>query len=320
MSLFGRGRSVTDVERMRAAREQGGPALELGQLDDGARPRKPSPGSKFASQFASLPGKLSPRKGGAAPPRKVLEIGSPSASSHVFAPPSPALHHPLPPSHHSVVATRPRTSSSPHFPALALTATARPPLPRAATVLAAKFQNSTNLKERLVAGAEIGKEWGLKSKGRLEERWKQSAAASTVLSSSTNDRPPMSPLGALDNPIKLPATILGVKVPKRTGVAFGVQLKDVVEATRIPDDGLHRKKDTDEITGDDARKWLPAVALRCLEYLEEWGRKEEGIYRSVATSSGARRSGGSLMLCHCVQGAWEQLPDRTTPRPVRCRV
>lgn len=85
--------------------------------------------------------------------------------------------------------------------------------------------------------------------------------------------------------IKLPCTILGVRVPKRSGEAFGIHLETAVERTRVRDEGeTLRRKYTDEVTGDGARLWLPAVAFRCFEYLEEWGRKEEGIYRSVARS------------------------------------
>ncbi|KAL8281214.1 hypothetical protein RQP46_006248 [Phenoliferia psychrophenolica] len=125
-----------------------------------------------------------------------------------------------------------------------------------ATVLATKFANSTNLKDRLVSSATgLSKEWGKKSKG------------------------------ASDNPIKLPTTILGVKVPRKSGVAFGVPLERVVEETRIPlYEDHYRKRDTDEVTGDEARRWLPAVAVRCFEYLEEWGKKEEGIYRVPGSS------------------------------------
>ncbi|KAM0756250.1 hypothetical protein T439DRAFT_320948 [Meredithblackwellia eburnea MCA 4105] len=93
------------------------------------------------------------------------------------------------------------------------------------------------------------------------------------------------PLGTSENPIRLPATILGVRVPKMSGVVFGRPLEEVVEKTRVRDfDGLHRRKDLDEVKGDEARKWMPGIVFRCLQYLEEWGKKEEGIYRVPGSS------------------------------------
>lgn len=66
-------------------------------------------------------------------------------------------------------------------------------------------------------------------------------------------------------------------------MAFGVSLEDVVERTRIEDSevGGLRKANTDEVTGDLVKRWTPAVCFRCLEYLEIWGKREEGIYRCV---------------------------------------
>jgi hypothetical protein len=112
------------------------------------------------------------------------------------------------------------------------------------------------------------------------------------LSDSWKNRPTSSlpSVAPMENQaIRLPCTILGVKVPKRSGEAFGIHLETAVERTRVRDgDGTLRRKDTDEVTGDGARFWLPAVAFRSFEYLEEWGRKEEGIYRSVSLSSASR--------------------------------
>ncbi|KAK4695991.1 hypothetical protein P7C70_g8451, partial [Phenoliferia sp. Uapishka_3] len=304
---------------------------------DSSRPRRPSPASKFAAQFAALPGRLSPKKanskeGPPLPPRKGLSISGPL--DHLATSPFPsnfnsssdAYHLPPPPSHSTMLSIRSRTASTPHATATtayAISQANRPPLPRAATVMsqAARFANTTNLKERLVAGAGIGKEWGKKGREKLEERWKltmqqstESGAAgySTTGSTSSNfsnsttssashrhnlssassssaphpRTPSPSPLGALDNPIKLPTTVLGVKVPKKSGIAFGVKLESVVEKTRIEDGGmmLGRKRDLDEVTGDEARKWLPAIAFRCLQYLEHWGKTEEGIYRVPGSS------------------------------------
>lgn len=80
----------------------------------------------------------------------------------------------------------------------------------------------------------------------------------------------------------LPASILGHRLPKNPPrLAFGLPLPEVVQSTRVQDPGgaLHRKKDDDPVTGDEARRWLPSVAYRSLQYLEEWGKTEEGIYR-----------------------------------------
>lgn len=81
----------------------------------------------------------------------------------------------------------------------------------------------------------------------------------------------------------LPSTILGHRIPKNSPyLAFGLPLVEVVETTRVKDEGgitLHRKKDDDPVTGDESRRWLPSVAFRCLQYLEEWGKTEEGVYR-----------------------------------------
>ncbi|GAA6002572.1 Rho GTPase-activating protein [Rhodotorula paludigena] len=100
-------------------------------------------------------------------------------------------------------------------------------------------------------------------------------AAADGPSSST-----MSAAGAAAAAIKLPSTILGVRVPNARGQAFGQPLAPLVSATRAPAAvGAATRADDDEVTGDAARAWLPGVAFRCLQYLDEWGRKEEGIYR-----------------------------------------
>ncbi|GAA5876089.1 hypothetical protein JCM8547_002633 [Rhodosporidiobolus lusitaniae] len=85
------------------------------------------------------------------------------------------------------------------------------------------------------------------------------------------------PTGALA--IRLPTTILGVKVPSQRGLAFGVPLAPLVTLTRVPAPPVHTPYSSDEITGTLAREYLPGIAFRCMEYLSLWGEKEEGIYR-----------------------------------------
>lgn len=168
-----------------------------------------------------------------------------------------------------------------------------PPLPLSVTVpiLTPRVANAAlNFKDRFVASAGgLGREWGKKGKGKLQDKLVRrnsggySASPFTLgIMQSGTDRS-NSPLGASDNPINLPATILGVRVPRRCGMAFGVSLEDVVERTRIEDSevGGLRKANTDEVTGDLVKRWTPAVCFRCLEYLEIWGKREEGIYRCV---------------------------------------
>lgn len=83
--------------------------------------------------------------------------------------------------------------------------------------------------------------------------------------------------------VKLPAMLFAVSVPDRHGVVFGRPLVQVVEATRTP--SLVRPCSADQVLGDDARYWLPGIAYRCLEYLEEWGMREEGVFRVPGRSS-----------------------------------
>ncbi|SGY18971.1 BQ5605_C014g07523 [Microbotryum silenes-dioicae] len=85
--------------------------------------------------------------------------------------------------------------------------------------------------------------------------------------------------------IRLPCLILGVRVPRRSGMAFGIKLDRAVQLSSVTLSDVHRKRDEDPITGDEAKSWLPAVAYRCLQYLEEWGKKEEGIYRIPGRSN-----------------------------------
>lgn len=146
------------------------------------------------------------------------------------------------------------------------------------------------LKDRLAAGVGFGREWGGKGKEKLQEGWRVGSAAvgrpsndkTTLGSSPTDDSAFAAGHARARSSSPLPSAILGHRLPKNPPhLAFGLPLVEVVEATRVQDIGgaVHRKKDDDAVTGDEARRWLPSVAFRSLQYLEEWGKTEEGVYR-----------------------------------------
>ncbi|GAA5860264.1 hypothetical protein JCM1840_002840 [Sporobolomyces johnsonii] len=114
-----------------------------------------------------------------------------------------------------------------------------------------------------------------------------SSASSPQLDSHySSPFPPSSSSAPSSAAIKLPATILGIRVPAVRAIAFGLPLAPLVDSTRITTPSLlHRPKSFDPVTGDLALFWLPGVAYRCLQYLEEWGPKEEGIYRVPGRSN-----------------------------------
>lgn len=102
-------------------------------------------------------------------------------------------------------------------------------------------------------------------------------------SASTPSGSRTSALSPARGAVRLPTVLYSVSVPDRHGVVFGRPLVAVVELTRAP--SLPRPSSKDEVTGDDARYWLPGIAFRCLEYLEEWGMREEGVFRVPGRSS-----------------------------------
>ena len=102
-------------------------------------------------------------------------------------------------------------------------------------------------------------------------------------SASTPSGSRSSALSPARGSVRLPTVLYSVSVPDRHGVVFGRPLVAVVELTRAP--SLPRPSSKDEVTGDDARYWLPGIAFRCLEYLEEWGMREEGVFRVPGRSS-----------------------------------
>ena len=153
--------------------------------------------------------------------------------------------------------------------------------------------SSSKLKDRFAAGVALGRSWASQAAESRHATKLQSLAVSSSManiptrstpSPSSDSFPPPTPHGT---EIKLPATILGVRVPKACGVVFGVDLEFAVASTHVPSDGLVRstQERMDEVSGDEARTWLPAIAFRCLQYLEVWGRTEEGIFRVPGRSN-----------------------------------
>lgn len=163
------------------------------------------------------------------------------------------------------------------------------------TPLSSRFNpTSQKLKARLLTSAILGKEWGKKGKERLTEGWAAGRRNSSVLTglvagsnTSGSSRNPLNnssngneSANLLPGGIRLPCIILGVHVPNVQHQAFGIPLELAVQRSTVKNGGTYRSRDMDEVNGDSARRWLPTVAVRCLEYLEVWARKgEEGIYR-----------------------------------------
>lgn len=155
---------------------------------------------------------------------------------------------------------------------------------------------SNKLKDRLAAGVALGQSWAAQAaKSKAAARAQQSLADSGLVGFATSSPLLVSGSGsgsahaggtgggaASGSEIKLPATILGVRVPKLSGACFARELAPAVESTRVRNDGpavRSARERNDEVTGDEARNWLPGIAYRALQFLEEWGRTEEGVYR-----------------------------------------
>ncbi|GAA5833007.1 hypothetical protein JCM3766R1_000396 [Sporobolomyces carnicolor] len=171
----------------------------------------------------------------------------------------------------------------------------------------------TGLRDKFVAGYGLTKEWGGKGKGKLQEFAQGGAGgggggSSQPRSSTSSERPstlPTSssspqletfpphsttspsipPATSTSNPVRLPCVIFGVSVPRVSGVAFGTSLSPLVAATHLSSSLPPRPQSLSPITGDACLLYLPAIAYRCLEYLSEWGLKEEGIYRIPGRSN-----------------------------------
>ncbi|GAA5986544.1 hypothetical protein JCM11641_003669 [Rhodosporidiobolus odoratus] len=176
--------------------------------------------------------------------------------------------------------------------------------------------HSAKLKDRFGAGVGLAREWGGKGGKAVVGGWRglqsarsgavspslesphlPSSASSPALDLAASAKLPPSPSMPLSSfassssglysvvstssapAIKLPCTILGVRVPNLRNQAFGVPLAPLVTQTRLPPPNVHTTSDDDEITGSLSRLWLAGIAFRCLQYLDEIGRSEEGIYR-----------------------------------------
>jgi hypothetical protein len=71
-------------------------------------------------------------------------------------------------------------------------------------------------------------------------------------------------------------SIYGVKVNRNlVGLAFGLPLDS---RPKVPVD-LDEEDDNDPVTGTNCKIFLPIIVRRCLEYLDNVGVNEEGIYR-----------------------------------------
>jgi hypothetical protein len=71
-------------------------------------------------------------------------------------------------------------------------------------------------------------------------------------------------------------SIYGVKVNRNlVGLAFGLPLDS---RSKVPVD-LDEEDDNDPVTGTNCKIFLPIIVRRCLEYLDNVGVNEEGIYR-----------------------------------------
>ncbi|GAA5879115.1 hypothetical protein JCM16303_001303 [Sporobolomyces ruberrimus] len=180
----------------------------------------------------------------------------------------------------------------------------------------------SGMKDRFAAGVGFTKEWGGKGKGKLQEFASQSqqprsstsswetntsaggggggggSSSSTFPSSASSPQfdtfphhpqsssgPGQPPSSSSSSSIRLPAIIFDIHVPKVTGVAFGTPLSSLVASTHLSSSLPPRPVSLSPITGDQCTLYLPAIAYRCLEYLSEWGLKEEGIYRIPGRSN-----------------------------------
>ncbi|GAA5906453.1 Rho GTPase-activating protein [Sporobolomyces salmoneus] len=162
------------------------------------------------------------------------------------------------------------------------------------------LKQTGGLKDKFVAG------YG-KGKGKLQEFTQSSSSSASrgdgpPRSSTSSERIPnsasspqfetfpssisqSSSSSSTSNSIRLPSVIFDIPVPRITGIAFGTPLSSLVSQTHLSSSLPPRPQSTSPITGDASLLYLPAIAYRCLEYLSEWGLKEEGIYRIPGRSN-----------------------------------
>lgn len=146
----------------------------------------------------------------------------------------------------------------------------------------------TNL---VVGAAAKVRNTGTKGKERLLSASDAAAAGSPVVSPRLSPNPQHSAsfrnLGR--RPSVSSVVILGVSIPaNRAGEVFGAPLQvaadrtclkqagDLPEQYAVSQAALSRRRE--------ACKYLPAIAIRCLDYLNEYGKTEEGIYRIPGSS------------------------------------
>ncbi|KAK4051703.1 hypothetical protein OIO90_004653 [Microbotryomycetes sp. JL221] len=185
-----------------------------------------------------------------------------------------------------------------------------PSRPNAPVTFGPRANQSTNQpwRDRLATGVSIGKEWSGKGRGLLQEGWKLGSAAvsqaTTSSASSATMSGRLSPMAMSAQPMSTSSssssnetnnrtatstrakpstttTIFGVKVPASNPpqLVFGLPLPIAVSNTAMKSSHLYRPPSNDPVTGDDAGRWLPRIAWRCLQYLEHDAMLEEGIYR-----------------------------------------
>lgn len=261
-------------------------------------------GGKFEATPWDSPSQMAPPSPASAPPA-MSPFATASTSGAFSPPPVPFTSHPPPP-------TR---AYSPAPPSTSSHSTSS--VPSASTALLGRLApaaSKVRLSDRLGAGVGFAREWGGKGRSKVQEQLRGfggghgTKAGETLPSSNGSSIPNSASSPSLDGPIsrlphspsmpvslhsypssspapngaaaiKLPTTVLGVRVPNTRGLAFGVFLAPLVALTRTPSPPFHTPPSTDEVSGSDAREFLPGIAYRCLEYLSEWGPKEEGIYR-----------------------------------------
>ena len=241
------------------------------------------------SSLASITRRMSPKKNHPPPlPSRQSVISAPVLVSTALPTMGVSRHPDLMPvddsTLHSIPSSR-LSSEHSHSISLPSSSSVASTLPPSASFSSnsSKSQSSSaremNFKDRLVAGAGIGMDWTRKGKGKMVEGWKNSQ-------SNGRDLNPLSVGASLtkhfstSGTTKLPATILGVKVPRRSGMAFGIPLVDAVEKCRVPPNEDARMYDeNDPVTGRDARRWLPAIVYRSLAFLNGEHADEEGLYR-----------------------------------------
>ncbi|KAK4051020.1 hypothetical protein OIV83_003149 [Microbotryomycetes sp. JL201] len=212
---------------------------------------------------------------------------------------------------HSVLTaeTKRRGPDLPPRPALSEPAASLPPplpppplrtsIPTTFGTRLAQTNHQLKIKDRFATGVSIGKEWGGKGRGLLQEGWKIGSAAVSQATSSSTSSARLSPIPSSEPMTKSSSSsssldfvarsrskgqsainVFGVRVPATNPqLVFGLPLPVAVSNTSVKASSVVRPPDSNPVTGDDAARWLPRIAWRCLQYLEHNAKAEEGIYR-----------------------------------------